>query len=196
MASPNAEVDDQELMARLAKGEVSLLGELYLRYGKSVQRRLTCFVPAISLDETEDLCQEVFISAYRAAPRYKESGKLTSWLLAIAAKKARAFKRKSFLRRHLLGRYKDQRKVDTIAPEASVESQIGLRQQFEQAFFSLAPSYREVLLMSAVEEMSGEEIAESLGIRVGAVWTKLHRARRAMRAAMDADSVKGPKETE
>ncbi len=191
MALSNVEVDDRELMAHLADGEVSYLGEIYLRYGALVRRRIAYFASDFSREEIEDLCQDVFLTAYKAAPRYKESGRLSSWLSGIARKKVGSFKRKTFLRRKLMGRYTEQKKLTAVSRTSSDESVAVLRESFERALTSIHPGYREILMMSAAEEMSGEEIARALGINVGAVWTKLHRARRAMQAAMATDSVKG-----
>ncbi len=172
-------------MARLAEGEVDLLGELYLRHGAAVRRRLTCYVPDISMDEVEDLCQEVFLLAYKAAPRYVECGQLAAWLCAIAAKKAHGYRRRRWIRKRILGQFANEQKLFTSENANSPDSSLVVKQQYVRALLSLPSRHRDILMLYAAKGMDAEEIAETLGIRVGAVWTRLHRARTAMQKAME-----------
>ncbi len=191
----NAGVSDAELMTRLADGEVDLLGELYLRHGGAVRRRLACFVPDISADEVDDLCQEVFLLALHAASRYEERGQLRSWLCQVAAKKAIGWRRKRWLRRKLMGQYAEERAVQVPETTESPESPSIIRQQFVRALERIPKKHRDVLLMFTVEGKNVDEVAEALGIKKGAVWTRLHRARKSMRQAMkEVAEVDGPGE--
>jgi RNA polymerase sigma-70 factor (ECF subfamily) len=63
-------------------------------------------------------------------------------------------------------------------PEAQVvaRSQAALA---ERILASLSEDHRDVLVLFELEQLSGEEISELLGIRVSAVWVRLHRAREA-----------------
>jgi RNA polymerase sigma-70 factor (ECF subfamily) len=56
------------------------------------------------------------------------------------------------------------------------------------AFAALSPDDRAVLVMCALEGLSGDEIATRLGIRSGAVRTRLHRARERFRKLYEGES--------
>ena len=60
-----------------------------------------------------------------------------------------------------------------------------IREQVLHAINRLPDLYREILLLRDIEELSTEETAEQLEITAGAVKTRLHRARLALREAMD-----------
>ena len=68
--------------------------------------------------------------------------------------------------------------------ESSVESAVGARVEVKRALAILPEPQREVLLLHVVENFSGDEIAEALGISPKTVWTRLHRARKSMRKAL------------
>ncbi len=173
-------------MERLAAGDAEPLGELFLRYGAMVHSVLRRYAAGLAPAEIEDLAQEVFLTLFESAPRYRESGKMRSWLCGIAVRKARSGRRRNWLRDNLLRRFGGGRAGTAAMPESSVESQAGARVEVRRALAALPKAQREVLLLHVVENLSGEEIAEALGISPKTVWTRLHRARRAMKAAVEA----------
>jgi RNA polymerase sigma-70 factor (ECF subfamily) len=76
------------------------------------------------------------------------------------------------------------------APEPSHEpmARAGERLDLQQALAALPPPMREVLLLVTVEEYSYAEAAEILGVPVGTVMSRLHRARERLRLAMGEDA--------
>jgi len=72
---------DGELMARLARGDMSALGELAHRHQGRVL--VLAFRTLGSWDIAEDVAQETFLRVYRAAKRYKPTAKFTTWLYRI-----------------------------------------------------------------------------------------------------------------
>jgi RNA polymerase sigma-70 factor (ECF subfamily) len=73
--------DDSELMARLASGEMSALGELACRHQTRVLE--LAFRTLGAWDLAEDVAQETFLRVYRAAKRYQHTAKFTTWLYRI-----------------------------------------------------------------------------------------------------------------
>jgi RNA polymerase sigma-70 factor (ECF subfamily) len=57
-----------------------------------------------------------------------------------------------------------------------------------RALFELSPKKREVFVLVALEGLSGEEVATTLGIPVNTVWTRLHHARSELRHALEEAS--------
>ncbi len=59
------------------------------------------------------------------------------------------------------------------------------RHQINRAMAGLPRAQREVLILYVIQNMSGDQIADALKVRINTVWTRLRRARIAMRAALD-----------
>jgi len=183
-ADATADRSDQELMAALARGETEPLGELYMRYGDAVLRLVDSVLFDVPGCHAEDVCQEVFLAVHQAAPRYQESGKLKSWLMGIAVRKARARRHKSWLRRKLLaGHARDV--TAHWRPAAGVDETMAHNERIANALSKLTDEQREVLLLQAVDGLSGEDIAAALRISLDAVWSRLKRAHQILRDIED-----------
>ncbi|MCP4600196.1 MAG: RNA polymerase sigma factor [Proteobacteria bacterium] len=180
----NTKRTDAELMDLLARGEMDPLGELYMRYGSQVRSLLWRLLPDDSTQDAEDLCQEVFMTAYQTASRFQHDRELRPWLFGIAAHKARSSSRKKWIRRGLLRRYEQEDTAAAAFTTGSPESGAMSRREINLAMAGLPHNQREVLVLYVTQNMSGEQIADALNIRLNTVWTRLRRARLAMRAAL------------
>jgi RNA polymerase sigma-70 factor (ECF subfamily) len=178
--------EDEALVLQMAHGDADGLAELYRRHGRSVLRYLGCLLAPGSLDDAEDLCQEVFLTALRSAASFRGEGSVRSWLLGIAIRKARASRRKSSIRSKLFGLFAASVR-SASAPLGEAESESQVLERFARAVAALSPGLREVLLLHAGEGLDCSEIASMLDLRAGAVWTRLHRARRAVGAALEKE---------
>lgn len=171
-------LSDKALMEQLQQGETQALGALYQRYGSVVSAFLGRLLPSSLQPEVEDLAQDVFLTLLKTAPRYRECGKLKSWLLGIAARKARNLSRKTWLRRQLFDRFsKDSMAINEGTAHPRVEGTLDL----EKLLALLSHNHREVLLLHLGLGLKGEEIAALLDIAPNTAWTRLHRARAALR---------------
>lgn len=178
----DGDVVDSSLMERLARGETNALGELYLRHAQPVLRFLTRSL--LDTAAAEDLCQEVFLTLAGTASRYTHQGRLRSWILGIAAKKAGGWRRRQWVRTRLLGTL-------GLSSEGSTAPmpEHGRRDVMEDAFEQLPIELREVLVLQLGEGLSGVEIAEVLGISHGAARVRLHRARQKLAALLETMGV-------
>ena len=95
-------LSDEQLMSRIASGEVGLLGEIYVRHNTVVKSALGRFAQDISFEEREDLAQEVFIAVNDSASRFPAGVEFRAWLYGVAVKKARAWRRNNWIRKKLL----------------------------------------------------------------------------------------------
>lgn len=175
---------DDELMAQLAAGRTSALAELYTQHGRMVFAILGRYGGGVELAELEELRQEVFLTLCDTASRYRGDGTLRSWLCGIAVRKARAYRAKQGWRRALLGRFGSHAGGALPVALDTRPDHGDLRRELDAALGKLPAAQRDVLLLSSVEGLSGEEIAEILEISPKTVWTRLHRARHAMRQAL------------
>jgi RNA polymerase sigma-70 factor (ECF subfamily) len=166
---------DPELLARLARGEIAALGELYDRYHEPLRR----FVARATSDaeDVDDLVHAAFLTAAKVAGRYDGRACCRPWLIGIAAQLLRR-------RRHALGRWFALR--SSLPAATSHDPRPGLQAQrdVERALSRLSEAKRITFLMAELERLSCAEIAELLGVPIGTIWTRLHAARRELRAAL------------
>ena len=73
---------DEELMLRAGRGDAEAFGELVRRHQGAVHGTLVRMLG--TAEGAEDLAQEVFLRAWKSAPRYRPDAKFTTWLLTIA----------------------------------------------------------------------------------------------------------------
>jgi len=166
------------LMARLAARDRTALAPLYLRCSPLAKRALLRFAPECATSDLEDLLQDVFVALFEGAPRYPAGVGVERWIWGIAANTARHWRRKTWVRRKLLGRQGDPSMGMARRSETSPETAVALRRAIKRAIDALPEEQRDVLVLDAAEGFSGEEIAGILGIRHETVRTRLFRARR------------------
>lgn len=173
---------DPALMARLAAGELTALGELYDRHSEDVRRFL--YRATGSADEADDLTHDAFLTLTRAAKNYDGVHPARSFLLGIAAK---LLLRR---RRSLAQRLRNLTQFGATAPrvlERTPEDEAGGREQLERfraALERLSPAKRIAVLLADVEGLSGEQVAQALDVPLGTVWTRLHYGRAELRQAL------------
>ena len=145
--------------------------------------------------DARDAVQDAFISAFRNIDQFQSGSKLSTWLHRIVVNAALMKLRTR--RRHpeegideLLPRFQPDghQVVDSIDWSLSAEDLVSreeTREIVRRAIDQLPETYRVVLLMRDIEEMSTEENARALGITNAAVKVRLHRARQALRTLLD-----------
>lgn len=131
--------------------------------------------------EAEDLVQETYTKALRGFSSFQAGTNFRAWMYRIL--------RNSFLssRTGLKTMVALDGEVDEVVlpaenttPESILIEQAD-REIVQQAMAELAVPFREILLLCEVEEMSYQEIAETLAIPTGTVMSRLFRARKALR---------------
>jgi RNA polymerase sigma-70 factor (ECF subfamily) len=131
--------------------------------------------------EAEDLVQEAYAKALRGFPGFQPGTNFRAWMFRIL--------RNSFLTSRTGLKWTvplEEDASETIpsadpTPESLLIDQAN-RETVRQALEELSVPFREILLLCDVEEMSYEEIAQVLTIPAGTVMSRLHRARKALRA--------------
>lgn len=172
---------DPELMSQLARGEIGALGDLYDRYHAPLRRFLAR--ATAGSDDVDDLLHQTFLAAVKAAPRYDGRPSCRSWLVGIAAQHLRR-RRAAFGRLFAVLASLTHRRAASNDPRPALEA----RPDVDRALARLSEAKRITFLMAEVEGCTCEEIAEALAIPIGTVWTRLHAARRELRAALEGGS--------
>ena len=137
------------------------------------------YARALTRDEiaAEDLVHDALVRAYERRSTFRRGGNLRTWILSIL--------HNTFIdsQRRLKA---EQRRVSQTAElheahfPAGQENAIRL-QQIKQAFLSLPDEQRSVLHLVAIEGMKYQEAADTLGISIGTLMSRLGRAREALR---------------
>jgi RNA polymerase sigma-70 factor, ECF subfamily len=141
--------------------------------------------------EAEDLVQETYAKALRGFSGFQAGTNFRAWIFRIL--------RNSFLTSRTGLKTKvalEEDAMESIASEAPTPEEALVEQSnreiVQDALTELPVPYREILLLCEVEEMSYEEIAQVLGIPTGTVMSRLHRARKALRASLVEKIKVGP----
>jgi RNA polymerase sigma-70 factor (ECF subfamily) len=175
-------LDDVALLARVSQGDVGALGEIYDRHGAALLAFLRRMSRPGDVDDAEDLLQATFVVAMRRASSFDPSKATTAttarpWLYGIALRVARD-------RRRSLKRFAAAL-VAMATSRGDEATDPRERTDVARALARLSEPKRVTLLLAEVEGFTGDEIAAMLGVSVGAIWTRLHHARREMRAFLE-----------
>jgi len=139
-------------------------------------------------EEAEDLVQETYAKALQGFGSFQLGTNFRAWIFRIL--------RNTFLTSRTglavtktvpLEDEDDQGQTVPVSretPESILLAQAG-QQQVQAALERVPVMFREVLLLCDVEEMSYQEIADTLGVPIGTVMSRLYRARKALRAALE-----------
>jgi RNA polymerase sigma factor (sigma-70 family) len=178
------ERSDAELMASLGRGDMPALGVLYMRYCGLVASAIIAAAPSLPRQEVEDLCQDVFMTVGKSAAKYREKGKLKSWLYSVAVRTTRKRTRSLRVRQRLLQTVTGQPVAiaeRTPNPGGNAMAKVDI----ERALSQLSDVQRRLLILFEHQGLSGEEIAELLDMKLNTVWSHLRRARAAMSAYLE-----------
>jgi len=185
------EPSDGELLRLARDGDPAAFRILIRRHDRYLYR----IARSVLLDdhEAEDVVQETYVRAFTRLVDFRGDASLSTWLTRIALNEA--------LKRRRRRRRTVPLEVIDVAPHCAVQinqspmvapdqdperatAQHQLRRFLEQAIDDLPEGFRTVFVMRDIEEASTEETASVLGIRQQTVKTRLHRARRMLRAAL------------
>jgi RNA polymerase sigma-70 factor (ECF subfamily) len=139
--------------------------------------------------DADDLAQEVFLVVHRKLAGLKDPTRLRSWLYGICRRVAAHQRRRLKLQltlASLWGLRRLEQAPDT--PEDDVHRR-ELEQKLYEAFDRLSEKKREALILFALEEMDGKDIAQLLEIPVATVWTRLHGARQDLLRALGREGL-------
>lgn len=184
-------VDDAGLTGLARGGDRDAFAVIMTRHNQRLFRAARAVVRDDA--EAEDVLQEAWLRAYRALDGFRGEAALSTWLTRIVLNEARGRLRR---RRPLVGLDQIERAQDaggqvipfpnSLGPDAEADVARGqMRRLLEQAVDELPEAFRVVFILRAVEELSIEEAAAVLALKPETVKTRLHRARRLLRRALD-----------
>ncbi len=127
----------------------------------------------------EDVVQEALLRAWKSLDALRDDEAAKPWLLTIVRREN--------------ARYFERRRLETIDIDNLTASQAALLaeqpdddlDELRQAIYALDDDYREPLVLQVLLGLTTNEIAEHMGLKQGAVLTRLHRARGKLKETLD-----------
>ena len=192
LASEQQAMTDAEIVQRIAGGDDHAFTLLMRRHNQKMYRTARSILRDDA--EAEDAVQAAYLLAYRAMDTFRGDARLSTWLIRIVVNEAVARMRKRSHSAKII-----QLSDDTGHDEATAEAQMDestfprpeeaamrseARRLLEAKIDALPDAFRTVFVLRAVEEMSVEEAATSLGISQVTVRTRYFRAKSLLREAL------------
>lgn len=169
---------EKDLITQAQKGDRRAFSQLVRRHREGVVNVVYRMCGDANL--ADDAAQETFIRAWQHLPGYRPRSPFRNWLYRIATNVAR----------DALRRERGMVSLDSVplanseqGPEAAVEGK-ERGDRVRQAVLSLPPASRAVLVLREYEDLSYREIADTLGIPVGTVMSRLNYARNRLRESL------------
>lgn len=168
---------DEELAASAQRGDLRAYGELVERYQRLVFRVIWSRGGA-GREDVEDLAQETFVKAWERLDTYDPTRPFKAWIARIAGNTA-IDRHRSDSRQPRMSDLDDvSATISSDAPDPAAAVIGGEeRTMLLTRLRELPEHYREVVVLRFVEELSYEEIAETLDLPMGSVKTRIFRGR-------------------
>lgn len=190
---PMAVPTDEELVAAYLKGNKVAFEEIVRRYEDRLYR--LSFRMVGNHHDALDAVQEILLKLLAALPKFQGRSRFGTWLYRLAANTCLDMRRK---RGRTAAESLDATLEHTPAaslgmlddelmdnPEYYVEQQY--RENLVRAALEQLPeNQRQLLVLRDLDDLSNSQVADQLGIEVGALKARLHRARQALRRILDA----------
>ncbi len=186
------DVEETRLIERLRARDDDAYEELVRRFGGRLLATARRFLPRT--EDAQDAVQEAFLSAFRSLDRFRGGSRLSTWLHRIVVNAALMKLRSSSRRPETpieeylprfdeTGHHAAPVEEWKVSPEGALLSR-ETSERVRAAIETLPVSYRAVLVLRDIEELSTEETAEVLSLTRTAVKIRLHRARLALRTLL------------
>ncbi|MGN6157677.1 MAG: RNA polymerase sigma factor [Devosia sp.] len=186
------EIAEAELVSRAQQRDEAAVREIIRRYNQRLFRTARAIVRSDA--DAEDVVQAGYVQAFTHLGSFRGDAQLSTWLTRIVLNEAFGRMRKT---RPTTGLEQVELEQSSSAqiiqfpllqttpdPETAMSRQ-EIRELLEQAVDALPDGFRAVFVLRDVEGLSGEETAAQLGIKLETVNTRLFRARRMLRTALE-----------
>ncbi len=183
-ANPEVAAWDSLQAVAAARGDATAFRRLVERHGDALHRFCLHFLGCAR--DAEDVCQETFVRAWHALPRYREAGQFRAWLWRIALNLCRDHARARKTRHRWLHEAADgavpeaaSRAADSPDEAAALRADLA---RLAKGMDLLPEGLRLPLWLCCVENLPQNECAAVLGMSTRAVETRIRRARQRLLA--------------
>jgi RNA polymerase sigma-70 factor (ECF subfamily) len=168
---------DEELIAGMTRGEKDALENLYRRHAGWIAGRLA--KATSSREFAEEALQDAFVAAWRKPSSFRGEGDVGAWLWGIARRRLSSLARK---RIDVPSPLAEDAAMDSADVQALVNVEAG---RVRDAVSGLPEDQREVVERVVFRGQPLVDVARCLGVPVGTLKSRLHRARRRIRTEME-----------
>jgi len=188
---PGVDWEDLELVAALREGSEEAYEILLGRFQQPVYNLALRLLNDPS--DASDVVQEVFLKVFRNVGQFRGQSSLKTWVYRIAINEAHNQRRWFFRHRHrevgLEEEQEEARCMVDVLPDAGPSPFDFVFDQekhvlIEEALTRINPTFREVVVLRDILDLSYEEIAEVLQLSLGTVKSRILRGREALREAL------------
>ena len=177
---------DWELLARVGAGDGPAFEELVERHHRRLLR--VCERLLGDREEARDAVQEVLLRVLHKAGGFRPRALVSTWLYRIAVNHClNVLRRRRIVRMLSLTATdeagEEERALDPVEERPGPQRELAARREWrhvQRAIAALPPGQRAVLVLVRLEGLAYKEVAETLGITLGAVESRLVRAMRAL----------------
>jgi len=179
--------DDTALLLAAGKGDREAFGVLVERHHRAIIRFAHRFLSTADRATAEDIAQQVFLAAWKAAPAFEPRAAVKTWLLRITTNTClnhqRTRRRKPTT--PLAGEPAADASAGRAAPPETAALEEERAHRLQSAVDALPANQRAAILLRHVHDLSYAEIAAVLETSISAVESLLFRARNRLRAVID-----------
>lgn len=178
-------MEDKQLVRLAQEGSPAAFEELVAKYQPKVFSMALSFTR--NREAADDLAQEIFLKAYLALPRFHGRSEFGTWLYRISVNHIKDFLRKKGRVREVslddVGEvaFSDREQAEKAEMERETEARRALVQR---SVLGLPEKYRVILTLRDIQGLSYEDVSRVLRLSPGTVDSRLHRARRMLRAML------------
>lgn len=179
---------DAELIERYLTGDVGAFDELMRAHEDRVFS--ICLRMLRDREAALDATQDTFVTVFRKADRFAGRSAFSTWLYRVAVNVCYDHSRRS--RRNFTEPLSDIREpADASAADGFASAE--LRPDLEAALQAIPPEFRAAVVLSDVEGLALQTVADALGVPVGTVKSRVFRGRRLLAEALG--NLAGPSDT-
>jgi RNA polymerase sigma-70 factor (ECF subfamily) len=172
---------DTDLVIRAQHGDEEAFASLAVAAGDRLHAVAHRILRDIEL--AEDATQQALLTVWRDLPQLRDPARFDAWSYRLLVRACYAEARRT---RHWAP---NLRLLPADQPSSADDSgSVADRDQLERGFRRLSIDHRAVVVLHHYLDMPLDEVAETLGVPVGTVRSRLHHAMRGLRAALDADA--------
>lgn len=185
VATTIAGPSDDELLAGAVRGDRIARDELFRRH-RQVAYRVAHRLLGNEADAL-DAVQDGFVKALTHLPKFQGRSSFKTWLLRVVSNAALDLGRQRGRRDALIEEALERRLEPPLdaAPDRGLELD-DLRRKLQHALDQLPPAQRQTFVLHAEADLSYREVAETLGISIGTVMSRLFYARQRLRTLLDS----------
>jgi len=183
---------DEQLVELAITENPDAFGEIVKRWERKIFA--LCFGMLTREDEAKDAAQETFIAAFRNLKNFRGDAQVSSWLHRIAVNQCLTIKRRQKTRSEsFLDDEENSNEKFFVAPSRLMPSRTSEQNErlflVRQAVNSLPLDLREVIVMKEFEEMTFQEISDSLELPLSTVKSRLYTALKQLRMKLERTPV-------